>query len=91
MSGPILKRLKEIEDASNPDKIAKEVFSYFKSITPIDKGNARKNTKLNGDTIHANYPYATRLDTGYSKQAKDGMSKPTLEKLSELVKNNLKR
>lgn len=91
MSGPILRRLKEIENAAVPEKIAKEVFNYFKGITPKDKGNARRNTTLNGDTIHANYPYATRLDNGYSKQAKDGMSKPTLEKLSELVKNNLKR
>jgi hypothetical protein len=91
MSGPILKRLKEIEKAAAPEAIAKEVFNYFVSITPIDKGNARNKTKLTGDTIHANYPYATRLDNGYSNQAKDGMSKPTLEKLSQLVKNNLKR
>lgn len=91
MSGPIVKRLKEIEKAATPEAIAKEVFNYFVSVTPIDKGNARNKTKLSGDTIHANYPYATRLDTGWSKQAKDGMSKPTLEKLSQLVKNNLKR
>lgn len=91
MSGPIDKRLKEIQAAARPEAIAKEVFDYFVSITPIDKGNARRRTKLQGDTIHANYPYATRLDTGYSNQAKDGMSKPTLKKLSDLVKNNLKR
>jgi hypothetical protein len=91
MSGPIDKRLKEIQAAARPESIAKEVFDYFVNITPIDNGNARRRTKLNGDTIHANYAYATRLNDGYSNQAKDGMSKPTLKKLSDLVKNNLKR
>lgn len=91
MSGPIDKRLREIQRAATPESLAKEVYKYFVEITPIDKGNARRRTKLNGDTIHADYPYATRLDKGYSNQAKDGMSKPTLDKLSQLVKNNLKR
>ena len=91
MTGPILKRLKEIEQAATPESLAKQVYKYFVDITPINTGNAKRRTKLNGDTIHADYPYATRLDNGYSNQAKDGMSKPTLDKLSELVKNNLKR
>jgi hypothetical protein len=51
---------------------------YFKSITPVDTGRARRSTKLEGDkTIHADYPYAQRLDEGYSKQAPQGMTKPT--------------
>lgn len=49
----------------------------FKSLTPIDTGNARSRTKLvNNDTIEANYPYAQRLDQGWSKQAPAGMTKP---------------
>lgn len=91
MSGPIDKRLREIQAAADPNKIAKMAYEHFKNITPVNSGNARRRTKINGDTIHADYPYATRLDNGYSNQARDGMSKPTLDKLSDLVKNNLKR
>ena len=52
-------------------------LNKFVSLTPIDKGNARRNTKLRGkDVIVADYPYAERLDTGWSKQAPKGMSEP---------------
>lgn len=57
--------------------LPKEALQEYVSLTPIDKGNARRKTKLKGrDTINANYPYAQRLDEGYSKQAPDGMTKP---------------
>lgn len=62
----------------------KELYLYPKdaqgkyiSLTPVQTGNARRNTKLeNNNTIHANYPYATRLDKGWSNQAPQGMTKP---------------
>jgi hypothetical protein len=54
-----------------------EAFTFFKAHTPIRSGNARRNTFLNKDTIVGAYPYAQRLDDGYSPQAPDGMSKPT--------------
>jgi len=47
--------------------------------TPYRSGNARNKTTLKGDTIDANYPYAKRLDEGYSKQAPEGMLKPTVQ------------
>lgn len=57
--------------------LPKDALQKYVSLTPIDKGNARRKTKLKGnDTISANYPYAARLDEGYSKQAPDGMTKP---------------
>lgn len=61
------------------DQLPKEAYDYFKGITPIRSGNARRNTFFdkNKDEIHASYPYATRLDEGYSKQAPKGMTKPT--------------
>ena len=60
--------------------LPKQATDHFRSITPIRTGNARKNTKLeNSKTIHANYAYAQRLDTGWSKQAPNGMTKPTEE------------
>ena len=57
--------------------LPKEVHREFVKVTPIDTGNARNKTKLLGQTIHARYPYARRLDNGWSKQAPNGMIKPT--------------
>ena len=61
-------------------KVPGEAFLFFKAITPIAKvngGNARRSTILQKDTIVAAYPYAQRLDDGYSRQAPKGMSEPT--------------
>lgn len=58
-------------------KLPQEAFKVFKATTPIRTGNARRNTTLNRNEIHAQYPYAKRLDEGYSKQAPHGMTKPT--------------
>ena len=79
MAGEINKRIKEIEDATKNDKLAQEAYKYFRSITPIRSGNARRSTNLYQNSIEANYPYAQRLDQGYSKQAPNGMVKPTEE------------
>jgi hypothetical protein len=71
------------------NNLPKEAYQEFVKITPIAKkngGNAKRNTKLKGKTIEANYTYATVLDKGRhmtsrgmrgSDQAPDGMSKPT--------------
>ena len=49
-------------------------------LTPKDKGNARNKTTLySNSVIKAAYPYAKRLDEGYSKQAPRGMTKPLKE------------
>jgi len=49
-------------------------------LTPKDKGNARNKTTLySNSVIRANYPYAKRLDEGYSKQAPRGMTRPLRE------------
>ena len=58
-------------------QLPKEAYKYWKSITPIDTGNARRRTRLQGSKIKANYNYAVPLDNGWSRQAPDGMSKPT--------------
>lgn len=64
--------------------LPKEALIKYKQLTPIDKGNARRRTfLLNKDTIRAGYPYAERLDTGWSKQAPNGMTIP-LEKWLEI-------
>jgi hypothetical protein len=57
-------------------QVPRESLQEFRSLTPVDTGNARRNTNLNGDTIELNYPYAERLDNGWSKQAPKGMTVP---------------
>jgi hypothetical protein len=57
----------------------------FVSVTPKDTGNARRQTRLSGNTIEANYSYAGALDKGWSKQAPQGMTKPT----ERFIKNRL--
>lgn len=74
--------LKKQQKAIN--KIPDEAFKVFVSETPVRSGNARRNTKLKGKKqIVANYPYAQRLDEGYSKQSPEGMIKPTEEYIIE--------
>ena len=56
--------------------VPKDAHKEFVALTPIRSGNARRNTTLSGDTIQAHYPYADRLDNGWSKQAPRGMTLP---------------
>jgi hypothetical protein len=68
-------------------KLPQEAYNHFKSITPIDTGNARGRTSLKGNkTIEADYPYAKRLDEGWSRQAPRGMIKPTEEFINKRIK-----
>jgi hypothetical protein len=81
------------------DKLPKEAYDVFKKSTPVKTGNARRNTKLKGDTIEANYQYAQVLDKGRhmttrgmrgSEQAPQGMTKPTEEFIKKRVAQILK-
>lgn len=66
-------------------------YQYWRKITPIDTGNAKRKTRLRKNVIHANYPYAERLDDGYSKQAPRGMYEPTVDHLRKELNKRLKR
>ena len=57
--------------------LSKGAYDVFKQSTPVKSGNARRNTKLLGNTIRADYSYAKVLDRGFSKKAPQGMTKPT--------------
>lgn len=62
------------------NQLPDEAFKVFVKETPVRSGNARRNTKLKGKKeIQANYPYAQRLDQGYSKQSPEGMVQPTTD------------
>jgi hypothetical protein len=73
-------------------ELVKEAYAFFKKATPIRTGNARRKTYQQGTQIKAKYPYAKRLDDGYSRQAPNGMVKPTREfmkkKLKQIVRKN---
>ncbi len=71
-------------------QVPKEAYQEFVDETPIRTGNARRKTRLQGKTINANYPYAKRLDEGYSKQSPDGMTKPTEAFIKKRVKQILR-
>ncbi len=58
--------------------------------TPIRSGNARRKTKLKDKTITAAYPYAQRLNDGYSDQSPDGMSEPTFKFIADQIKKILR-
>lgn len=72
-------------------KLPKDAYNFFVRETPRKSGNARKQTKLQGNTINADYPYARRLDKGYSKQAPRGMTEPTVEYIERIAKQKIRK
>lgn len=66
-------------------KVPKEAFDQFVADTPIRSGNARRRTKLVNGKIVAGYNYAQKLDEGFSRQAPEGMTKPTKEFIQKRV------
>jgi len=69
----LARKLRELQ------KVPKEAYNVFKTATPKRSGNAQNKTVLQGTVINANYPYAKRLDKGYSKMAPVGMTLPTVK------------
>ena len=86
MAGEINFRIQQLLKKTDQTKLAEEAYKYFRAITPIKTGNARRNTHLFQDTIEADYPYAQRLDNGYSKQAPSGMTRPTDRFIQNYIK-----
>lgn len=95
----VVARRTQSQIAKDITKLKKRVSDFpeqaldkFKELTPIDTGNARKSTTLkNNKTILANYPYAQRLNEGWSRQAPQGMFKPFLKWLRQQSKLIFKR
>ena len=84
--------LKRIQKKLN--NVPKEAYQEFVKNTPVKTGNAKRNTKLKGKTIQANYAYAQVLDKGRhmtsrgmrgSEQAPEGMTKPTEEFIKKRI------
>jgi len=70
-------------------RLPNDALDEFKDLTPYKTGNARNHTGLssNKSKIIGAYPYAKRLDAGWSKQAPVGMTKP----FAEWFKRELKK
>lgn len=68
-------------------ELPRKFHEEFKSKTPIDTGNARRNTDLRRNEIVADYEYAGKLQAGKSKQAPDGMRDPTIDEMRKNFKN----
>jgi hypothetical protein len=71
-------------------KLPQEALKVFKENTPIKTGNARRKTRLSGDTIRADYNYAKKLNDGYSKQEPQGMAIPTEKFLRKRIRDILR-
>lgn len=103
MAGEVNKRIQQLKTKLSSQNLAKQAFKVFKDTTPVapvNGGNAKRNTILKGSEIQANYPYAGVLDKGRhltpkgmrgSKQAPDGMSKPTDKFIVNYIKKQTKR
>lgn len=75
-----------------PNDLWQDAGDVFKNITPRDTGNAQRNTRTTSNTIEADYAYAQRLDTGWSKQNGGvGMTKPTLDWIGKNLPAYVKR
>jgi len=98
MATNIVDRLNKVLNTLNSNNIAKEAYTKFVDVTPIKSGNAKRSTKLQGNTINANYPYDNVLDKGRhmtrrgmrgSEQAPQGMTEPTIKHIRQYVKQKL--
>tara|TARA_R100000734_G_C3318832_1_gene113497 strand:+ start:3461 stop:3748 length:288 start_codon:yes stop_codon:yes gene_type:complete len=83
------KRMKKLDQV--PNQLMRNAFTELKDKTPVRSGNARNKTKLRRNTIRSDYPYAGRLDEGWSKQAPKGFTEPTLEFMDKNVDKLIKR
>jgi hypothetical protein len=68
------------------DQIPTAAYETWIANTPGSSGNAVRSTRLEGNTIHADYPYASVLDEGGSSQNPNGMSRPTAERIQQEVR-----
>lgn len=86
----LARRTREIQ--AELDRIPKRAAERFRQETPIDKGNARRNTKYESpNKIVADYDYAVPLNKGKSRQAPFGMTNPTIDYIRGLVRRAILR
>lgn len=98
MASNIVDRLNKVLNTLNSQNIAKEAYTKFVDVTPVKSGNAKRSTKLQGNSINADYAYANVLDKGRhmtrrglrgSDQAPKGMTEPTIKHIRDYVRQKL--
>ena len=72
------------------DDLPEAAHAEFIRNTPVRTGNARRNTELRDTRIIANYNYSQQLEDGGSRQAPEGMIKPTEQWIQREVDRRLK-
>lgn len=88
---------KSVKDMFNdlldmPDDMMDDAHKKMVKLTPIKSGNARRKTVHNvSNKIQSKYPYAARLDEGWSKQAPKGFTEPTLDHMDDFVEKYVRR
>lgn len=89
MASKCISRLNKVLNTLDDQKVTDVAHKAFVDNTPIRTGYARRNTLKSGNDIDANYPYAQKLEEGFSKQAPKGMTEPTIEEVRRYVYSNL--
>jgi len=82
-------RLELVAKNITSEKLLDVGYPVFVAKTPKQTGNARRHTVKGKNEIRAEYPYAKRLDDGYSSQNRDGMTKPTIAAIRDYIKKTL--
>lgn len=99
MASSSVDRLNKVLNTLQVSKITDVAYKAFVKNTPIGDpntwkskapknykpGNARRKTKKTNNSIDANYAYAQRLEEGYSRQAPNGMTEPTIDEVRAYV------
>lgn len=83
------KRIEYIQKTITTKELIDVGFPTFYKKTPHRSGNAQRHTTKSSTSIDANYPYAHRLDQGYSHQSPQGMVKPTIDAIRAYIKKKL--
>jgi hypothetical protein len=78
-------------NAARLGNLARAAYDFWVQETPVRSGNARRRTRLQGDTIRADYDYAQPLDQGSSSQSPQGMSRPTLDFVRRRLKTIIRK
>lgn len=70
-----------------------KAFPFLRKETPIRSGNARRRTShsKNSLKIRSKYGYAGRLDDGWSNQAPDGFTDPTIDFIEDYIANQIRK
>lgn len=89
MASKCVARLNKVLSTVSDANITNVAYKAFVKNTPEKSGNARRNTKKSGNSIDANYPYAQRLEEGWSSKAPKGMTEPTIEEVRDYVYRTL--